>query len=201
MWEAYLCMHVIGVVDVLSVPLLLLQRSRHYTDVIMTATASQITSLTFVYSTVYSDADQRKHQSSASLAFVSGIHGDWWIPHTKGQLRRKCFHLMKSSWKGRSQYTLHLCVSPSVWGFWLLYGKVATQFMSYLVFTLHEAIKNGLIVCHVSIISTPTCPKSGKSLNYQFLTIIKKNHNYICQTCVYIDLVSFQKFFYKLWQL
>ena len=36
--------------------------------------ASQITSLTIVYSTVYSDADQRKHQSSASLAFVRGIH-------------------------------------------------------------------------------------------------------------------------------
>ena len=36
--------------------------------------ASQITSLTNVYSTVYSGADQRKHQSSASLAFVRGIH-------------------------------------------------------------------------------------------------------------------------------
>ena len=36
--------------------------------------ASQITSLTIVYWTVYSDADQRKHQSSASLAFVWGIH-------------------------------------------------------------------------------------------------------------------------------
>ena len=35
--------------------------------------ASQITSLTIVYSTVYSGADQRKHQSSASLAFVCGI--------------------------------------------------------------------------------------------------------------------------------
>ena len=34
--------------------------------------ASQITSLTIVYSTVYSGADQRKHQSSASLAFVPG---------------------------------------------------------------------------------------------------------------------------------
>ena len=38
-------------------------------DVIMGAIASQITSLTIVYSTVYSDAGQRKHQSSASLAF------------------------------------------------------------------------------------------------------------------------------------
>ena len=46
----------------------------HYSDVIMDAIASQITSLTSVYPTVYSDADQRKHQSSASLAFVRGIH-------------------------------------------------------------------------------------------------------------------------------
>ena len=54
-------------------------------DVIMGTIASLITSLTIVYSTVYSDADQRKHQSSASLAFVWGIHRDRWIPHTNGQ--------------------------------------------------------------------------------------------------------------------
>ena len=46
----------------------------HYNDVIMGAMASQITSLTIVYSTVYSGANQRKHHSSASLAFVNGIH-------------------------------------------------------------------------------------------------------------------------------
>ena len=40
----------------------------------MGAIASQITSLTIVYSTVYSGADQSKDQSSASLAFVWGIH-------------------------------------------------------------------------------------------------------------------------------
>ena len=40
----------------------------------MGAMASQIISLTFVFSTVYSGADQRKHQSYASLAFVRGIH-------------------------------------------------------------------------------------------------------------------------------
>ena len=45
-----------------------------YRGVIMGAMASQITSLTIVYSTVYSGADQRKHQSSTSLAFVRGIH-------------------------------------------------------------------------------------------------------------------------------
>ena len=40
----------------------------------MGAMGSQITSLTIVYSTVYSGADQRKQQSSATLAFVRGIH-------------------------------------------------------------------------------------------------------------------------------
>ena len=46
----------------------------HHNDVIMGTMASRISSLTIVYSTIYSGADQRKHQSSASLAFVWGIH-------------------------------------------------------------------------------------------------------------------------------
>ena len=46
----------------------------HYCDVTMGMMASQITSLTIIYSTVYTDGGQRKHQSSASLAFVRGIH-------------------------------------------------------------------------------------------------------------------------------
>ena len=40
----------------------------------MGMTASQIASLTFVYSTIYSGVDRRKHQSTASLAFAKGIH-------------------------------------------------------------------------------------------------------------------------------
>ena len=40
----------------------------------MSAIASQITSLTIVYSTVYSGTDQRIHKSPTSLAFVQGIH-------------------------------------------------------------------------------------------------------------------------------
>ena len=57
----------------------------------MTMMASQIASLTIVYSTVYSGADQRKHQSSASLAFARGIHR-WPVnsPH-KGSVTRKMF--------------------------------------------------------------------------------------------------------------
>ena len=63
----------------------------HYSDVRMGAIASQITSLTIVYSTVYSDADQSKHQSSASLAFVRGIHrGPVNSPH-KWPVTRKMF--------------------------------------------------------------------------------------------------------------
>ena len=63
----------------------------HYDDVIMMAIASQITSLTIVYSNVYSGAHQRKHQSSASLAFVRGIHrGPVNSPH-KWPVTRKMF--------------------------------------------------------------------------------------------------------------
>ena len=57
----------------------------------MGAAASQITSVTIIYLTVYSDADQRKHQSSASLAFVLGIHrGPVNSPHN-GPVVRKMF--------------------------------------------------------------------------------------------------------------
>ena len=47
---------------------------QHYSDVIMSAMASQITGVSIVYSTVCSGADQGKYQSSASLAFVRGSH-------------------------------------------------------------------------------------------------------------------------------
>ena len=55
----------------------------------MNAMASQITSLTIVYPTVYSGAGQRTHQSSASLAFVRGTQSVnnaenvsiWWRHH------------------------------------------------------------------------------------------------------------------------
>ena len=51
-----------------------LKQLPHYGDVIIGTMGSHITCPTIVYSTVYSGADQRKHQSSASLAFVRGIH-------------------------------------------------------------------------------------------------------------------------------
>ena len=46
---------------------------------------------TIVYSTVYSGADQRKHQSSAWLAFARGVHR-WPVNSPcKGPVRRKMF--------------------------------------------------------------------------------------------------------------
>ena len=66
------------------------QNSRfHYNYVIISAMASYITGLTIVY--LYSGADQRKLQSSTSLAFVRGIHR-WPVNSPrKGPVTRKIF--------------------------------------------------------------------------------------------------------------
>ena len=59
-----------------------LKADYHNSDVIMGTMASQITSLSIVYATIYSGADQRKHQSYESLAFVGEFTDDRWIPRT-----------------------------------------------------------------------------------------------------------------------
>ena len=62
-----------------------------YSDVIISAIASQTTRVSIVYSTVCAGADQRKHQSSASLAFERRIHG-WPVNSpNKGPVTRKMF--------------------------------------------------------------------------------------------------------------
>ena len=63
----------------------------HYNDIITNAMAFQITGDWIVCSTASSGVDQRKHQLSVSLAFVSGIHR-WPVdsPH-KGPVTRKMF--------------------------------------------------------------------------------------------------------------
>ena len=76
-------MSIISLIVVLHCP--------HYTDVIMTEGASQITNFTIVYSDVHSGGYQRKHQSSASLAFVRGIHRRPVNSPRKGPVTRKMF--------------------------------------------------------------------------------------------------------------
>ena len=74
-----------------TIPFLPSCQSLHYHDDIISARESQITSLTIVYWSVYSGADQRKHQSSAPLAFVSWIHRRPVISPHKGSVTRKIF--------------------------------------------------------------------------------------------------------------
>ena len=66
-------------------------KKSHSNDVIEGTMVSLVTSLTTVCSTVYSGADQRQHQTSASLAFVWGNHR-WPVnsPH-KWPVTRKMF--------------------------------------------------------------------------------------------------------------
>ena len=64
---------------------------KDYSDAIMSAIVCQITGVSIVCSTVCSGADQTKHQSSASLTFVSGIHR-WPVGSThKGPVTRITF--------------------------------------------------------------------------------------------------------------
>ena len=89
---------------------------QHYGDVIMGAIASEFTGLKIVYSSVYSDADQRKHQSSASLAFVRGIHrGPVNSPH-KWPVTRKMFPFDYVIMKLMYQLILYLLnIQCAVW--------------------------------------------------------------------------------------
>ena len=63
----------------------------YYNDIIMSVMASQTTGVLIVYPTNCSDADQRRHQSSTSLAFVWGPR--WWLVNSqhKGPVTRKMF--------------------------------------------------------------------------------------------------------------
>ena len=108
--------------------------------------ASQITSLTIVYSTIHSDVHQRKHQSPTSLAFVQGIHR-WPVnsPH-KVQVTRKCFHLMTSSWKWcwitlwyiSKVFDLRVLVNKNCWKSW--FYKFSKNFNKLNARFIHESL-------------------------------------------------------------
>ena len=72
--------------------------NRHYNDVLMSAMASQIISLTSVYSTVYSGADQRKHHALRHWLCTgnSPVIGEF--PAQVASNAENVFHLMTSSW-------------------------------------------------------------------------------------------------------
>ena len=69
----------------------------HYNDVIMGAIASEITSLTNVYSIVIQTQIKENIKAPRHWPSCGEFTGHRWIPRTNGQLRGKCFHLMTSS--------------------------------------------------------------------------------------------------------
>ena len=99
----------------------------------MSTISSQITNITIVYSTVYSGAAKRRHQSSASLAFVRESADDRWIVRTKGQQGGKCFHLMTSSW-GKWNET-RTTRTPAFW------DTPATPWLSILMIHIRSQVK------------------------------------------------------------
>ena len=88
----------------------------HYGDVIMGAMASQITSLRIVYSAVSPGVDQKKHQSSASLAFVRGTHRSPVNSPYKGSVTRKMFPIddVIVNWRYIPFTVLWLCWHRSI---------------------------------------------------------------------------------------
>ena len=118
----------------------------HYDDVIMSVIASQITSLMIVYSIVYSDADQRNHQSSASLAFVWGIHrGPVNSPH-KWPVTRKVFPFDDVI---RGWYPLWL---------WLETGRYRVACLSHIRLSVHRITQVGTLWKRHTLVPSPTPP-------------------------------------------
>ena len=101
--------------------------SEHYSVVIMSTMASQFTSVSIVCTTLCVGANQRKPQSSVSLAFVRGSH--WWAvnsPH-KGPLARKTFPSDEGIMRHLYNYKIY---SMRVWQtWWILEDDIITLTM------------------------------------------------------------------------
>ena len=96
--------------------------------------ASQITSLTIVYSTVYSGTDERKHQNSASLAFVRGIH-PWPVNSShKGPVTRKTFPL-----DGVVMTNASIGTFPQLIDFWQIYEVGSPSTKSFICQSFYSA--------------------------------------------------------------
>ena len=106
----------------------------------MSTMASQITGVSILYSTVCSDADQRKHQSSVSLAFVSNAENVsiWWRHHAGFPLRCwwKCeeINTALTQWDRDKMVPILLATFNALpWNefcvFWLSYHRVLSPWV------------------------------------------------------------------------
>ena len=106
----------------------------HYSDSIMRAMASQITTVSIVYPTVCSGAD-KNIKTLRHWPLWGEFTGDRWIPFTKGQQGGKCFHLMTSSCETKQEYLtsqLHVAVSHANVGHLILSQCDNNQRQSYV---------------------------------------------------------------------
>ena len=123
--------------------------------------ASQITSLTIVYSTVYSGVDQRKHQSSALLAFVRGIHR-WPVNSPrKGPVSRKMFPFDDVIMRKPENWWLATCAlheDVAIWESFLHYWPLVIEIHRSQVvpFISMMTSSNGCILC----VTGPLCGNS-----------------------------------------
>ena len=144
--------------------------SRWTLNVIMGAIASQITSLTIVYSTVYSDTDQRKHQSSAWLAFVRGIHRRLVnCPH-KCPVTRKIFPF-DDVIMIPSHFNQSMC--PACWIKWNLYLMIITlmcwiwtQHLLNMAFHYSRHLLLNYWICHWVVVCFQMTGNSLELLQY-----------------------------------
>ena len=116
-----------------NVPVMSGNQAYHYSDVIMNAMTSQITGVSIVCSSVCSGADQREHQSSASLAFVRGVHRQSVDSPHKGPVTRKMFPYDDVIIK----YTCTLLYEIPDYADaakWSVATKYLSQVVSYLIF-------------------------------------------------------------------
>ena len=137
--------------------------TRHYSEVKISAMASQITSLTIVNSSVYSGADQIKDQSSAWLAFVRGIHR-WPVNYThKGPVTRKMYPFYDVIMVIMTIRWLHLATETH----WLPLPKSGLT-ISHVV-ALH--VGAGLLTIPVSLINITIL--ANQVLNTRFIITVK----------------------------
>ena len=128
-----------------------------HNDVTMSAMASQITSLTIVYSTDYSGADQRRHQSSASVVFARGIH--LWPVNSlhKGPVTRKM--LPFDDVIRRYRHNSILICGPRSWTSSML-GRISCRYcdawQTWNIDNWTSILRNTALTCPFSMLTTVT---------------------------------------------
>ena len=161
----------------------------------MGAIASQITSRTIVYSTVYSDADQGKHQYSTSLAFVRGIRrGPANSPH-KWPVTRKMFPFDDVIMKWPSMQHVHynprmvriarILLYCGTWGifYWTIQSEIRTRMINHIIF-----------ICDIM---TYICHNYDLHMPQSLILLISADFIHISQTVIYLphdDVIKWKHF-------